>query len=467
MTDTHAIVRIRDVFRIPPLEWHRPPTADEALIDRLKIAIPVTARFPTEGLLQEWLAHLSDNLLDDVRLTGNGNSLRPGVWKIPIVERGWTVGGDIVATVTGTAARLHFNLDLNPTRTLAHLLTQYQPHQFHALRGKDFFIANAALARGGPSLDQRDNMIPARHIPRALRERENIGTAFLDTFEQGLQRLVLDTMMTFPGAPMVNYAGPAIISQERAIEDTPSRRIGGPQTLTVNWGGITLKQCEVYWERRVHRAVPWMRSFADQALSAARDVRLRRYDTTREHVVGRDAGSLTVSIPLDAQRGYGTTQKEMVVYAKDDHRVRFEVRYYSNIPDAINNAAGRNVWRLSSLLRAIRADALGRLPWDRLALTMREAEPLPSYELLPLADKVRAALEAHPGAFRAAMEALLLTGGISESPDGGWASASVLRRLVGEGVLEPIKLVRNQRGTKRYRLAQRYQALLPLFRPPL
>jgi hypothetical protein len=184
----------------------------------------------------------------------------------------------------------------------------------------------------------------------------------------------------------------------------------------------------------------------------------------RELVVAREAGSLVVTIPLDASRSHWKAEKELVVYAKADNRIRFEVRYYASLPDAIT--ASRDPVRLTRLFIEARNDALTRLPWDRLGEIMRDAPTVPAEELIPLVEFTRRATDGHAHAFRAALEALLLTGGVSEAEEGGWATPALIDQLARHGVLEPIKGVRSQRGTRRYRLAARYQGLLRFFRPP-
>lgn len=73
--------------------------------------------------------------------------------------------GELRVYPIGTGANWQLELDTNPTRTLAHLLRQYSRDELTHLRADDFFMANAALEGTGPSLDQRDNMVLARHFP--------------------------------------------------------------------------------------------------------------------------------------------------------------------------------------------------------------------------------------------------------------------------------------------------------------
>ncbi|GAA0587188.1 hypothetical protein GCM10008942_40260 [Rhizomicrobium electricum] len=460
-----AYDRFRDSRHLPPLDWQVCPTAGEAFIDKTKIILPGTIEFANDHLLRQWFLQLAENMLDhECRLFGNPDCRSTRYWSIETVTHGWTIGAELTVKPAGSRANWTLALNLNPTRTLVHLQSRYQPCEFHSLFGREFFVAQPAAHASIRSLDQHDNMLLGRYVPGAQRARERYLSVFLETFELGLQRLVQELLCETAPGRFFTYDGPSITWPQAASDGHHDSSAAA--TVRVNWGEISLSQCEVYWERRVARALPWMRAFADHALAAARDVRIRRYETERELVVAREAGSLVVTIPLDATRSRHKAEKELVVYAKDDDRIRFEVRYHSNLPDVISNSAPRDFRRLSSLFMAARADALTRLPWLRFGEIMREAPPVPASELIPLVDFIRQETERHPGAFRGALEALLLTGGISETDGGGWASAELLTRLVRRGVLEPSRLVRHQRGTKRYRLARRYLGLLTLFRLP-
>ena len=454
-----------DVLNVFPLIWDMPPTADEGMIDKAKVVIYGSVVFPDERQLRAWLDELTENpLIDDPNFLGHGNYLGPHAWKARIPDGRWTIGGDLTANISGCGARLTLTLNLNPSRTLIHLLFQYSRGEFPQLSGHQFFAAYPGAENINPSLDQRGNMVPGRHLPRSNWGKARLYTRFLWEYENALQRLIHEAIIPCPiGQRYLTFerSDIAFIDDGTGDSQTTARR----GNFHIQWGRTALTECEVYWEYRVSRALLLMRRIADQALAAARDVRLRRYDTERELTVDRDAGSLIVTIPLDARRR-DKRKTGLVIYAKDDSRIRIEVRYYTNLPDGISDEAGDCIDRLSSLFMAARRDAVERrLPWAKLSHIMEEAPPISAAELIPFVDVIREETANCPDAFRSALEALLLTGGVSEIAEGGWASPALIRRLVRRGVLEHVQLINLQRPPKRYRLTSKYQGLLALFRP--
>lgn len=100
--------------------------------------------------------------------------------------------------------------------------------------------------------------------------------------------------------------------------------------MRLDWGGLTVSQAEVCWERHDPDALAKVHALADGVLSAARSPVIRTHPRTVGQSVERDLGALSVRIPLTP-----TGHIVLVVYAKAADRLRVEVRYLKNLPDVV------------------------------------------------------------------------------------------------------------------------------------
>lgn len=167
-----------------------------------------------------------------------------------------------------------------------------------------------------------------------------------------------------------------------------------------------------------------------------------------------------MAVPLDAVRRSNRRNRELAIYAKTGTRVRFEVRYFADLPDAINAGASAGPERLAELLLSARRDAHEqRLNWSSFAQIMDEAEAPEAASLILLADIVRQEVVTRGGDFRTVLESLLLTGGLSSSGASGISPERLCQALVRRGVLSNVRLVANQRGPGRYPLDPAYRSL--------
>lgn len=470
--------RLLDRNGVRHLTWSEPPIAGEGMIDKAKVTIKGTFEFAHRAHVATWCDSLAGNLgleslfsrTPDDR--GRGAVLRPGYYRLGVLPGLWTLSGGLELRHTELTGGLKLDLNLNPTRTLKHLLSRYEPEELPDLAGYDFFRRNPNIDDDDPSLslDQNDNMLSGRRIPRHLPDRVEFFEGYLRTYEIALQRLLIDVFAhTQTDAPPTIEGADIVMTGRGHFADAelgmpPAE---GPWRVRLHWGQSTLGQCECYWERGVPHAVPWVRRFADRVLGAARDVRVRRYDLRGDVALAREAGALTVTTDLGAQRRdpQSKATKQLVVYAKDPSRVRFEVRILSDPPRRISQEASRDLSRLSSLLLAARRDAVARLPWAGMGHLMEADEGASPADVVALAEEVRSAMEEVPRGFRPALEALLFTGGITSTGERGAAPVRALDRLRRRGVIEEVPLVSlPRRGVgRRFRLTGRFVHLPAIF----
>jgi len=427
------------------LDWSVPPAPEEGLIDRTKVRIRGTVFASNEAELRAYAHSLTDSVLVGPRFFGSVSRSANGSFILSILN-GWSVAGrvELRPRAAGVGSFL-LRLDLNPTRTLAHLLERYPAGEWPLFWGLDFFrVEDEAPATA--TLDRRDNFIQdfSQVGGTAYASRARSLSRYLEIYERALARLVQDLFCPPAADQRVTYENSRIVAE------------GDGRRVEIEWGSLSLLQCECYWERASPSALAFVRHVADRLLGAARAVSVNAYELDGRLRLEREEGALSVAI------GQGRGSTTLAIYAKAHDRVRFEVRYYDgDIPQSVRNAGGTGLYRLSNMLAAVRADAAHRIRWDGLreALEVWEREPRP-LDLIELAESVRAATHALPEAFRPTLEALLLTGGVSASDGAGGCPHAVVAQLAAAGVVERIRLVPYEvEAGRRYALTRRFRHL--------
>src|SRR6185437_12475599 len=185
-------------------------------------------------------------------------------------------------------ARIVVNLTLNPTRTLSHLLERFGREDFTDLRPAEFFRLAPRVAAHALSLDGRDNMLSdfqevggtaflgrVRHLNEFLRE-----------YEEALQRLLIAHLCPVEQAYEYASDGGDLVARNPLYE------------VRLQWGGLSLRQCEVLWERRTDHALAFVNQLAKQCFAGARDVRAHVYDRADRPTLERNGGSVSLLLPL-------------------------------------------------------------------------------------------------------------------------------------------------------------------------
>ena len=307
-----------------------------------------------------------------------------------------------------------------------------------------FFSRSPTPSAPNRTLDGRDNMVSdfltfSGSVHSTFLQRV---ARYLEKFERALVRYVVDELCP-PGYQheLVARDGMVITSNDTA-------------QLALDWGGLTVSQCEVCWERHDPAALERVDSLAAAVLTAARSVTVGTHGLRDGSSVDRNLGALSVKMPIVSDR------IALAVYAKALDRLRFEVRYNSNLPDEVGARLPQPPRRLMDWFDAIRDEAATRVPWSNLQHLLIPAEVGGVDVLAEFLDAIADVTSKARPKRRALLHQLLLHGAVSATNREGDAPSTLLERLADKGVIEHVRLVRRdaKRG-RRYRLTARYRGL--------
>lgn len=443
----------------------RSPDFGEARIDKIVVKLSGRIRSESADAISSYISHL--NSIDPVgtpKLFTNFGTRPP--LRSSVRSDHWTIqSGDV--QISGRSSdvqrEIRISLSMNPTRTLQHVLGEHDFQDLARLSPREFFLCDprveaevrrVTLSRSDNALLGRRNLGGAEAEYRAVRWRE-----YLDIFEAQLRCLVIETFL------------PAELGFEGGALHGSGETAFGQVYVGLDWADLTVAQAEVFWERHCDSAPSVARQIANRGVAAASRAAVRLFpregvvtgtgeESSQSRVaVARENNAYLLSVPLNRSVG-------VVVYAKLEDRLRFEVRYLRSVTRELRVAPSRTEARaLAAWIDDLVRDALNRLPWAELRSLAHDSGDevcLPSL-IASLADALREACDRRgiSGWFEPAFRELLREGGVSLCRAGQSNEVKVMERLARKGVVQRPRLLRRETGVIRWRLAGEYLGLLP------
>jgi hypothetical protein len=433
---------LRGRLGLLPLDVVHRPTAEELAFDKVGLRIKATLRPRTVAPSREVFEHYRDLMCQRAEH-------RPGQWSVPLADRAVFKTHLLrpFGTITNTTMWVRWEddvhtmsiwLNVNPTRTLRHLLVAYPDESFlgatlDSLPLEQFFgVSPGALHP--PTLDGNDNAFDDLTAVRASMG-ENHAAAFLATFERQVRRWVCQT------------AAPHEAGFREVENDAATTLLSDHLEVDVPWWQVATRDVEVYFERWRPNAPTLMNRINHAVLAGHAETDWRHHDLGERG--GRGSGSTSLGVRQ-------TKDITVAYYAKTETRIRGEVRYRRGVRDV---AAGqtRSVCNpLHSILTALRHDAVTRLRWEQFCRLAEPAPAVSSAELARLASLVSdCARRSHVDA-ETVLRSILETGGVTETPNSGSFPRRLNKKLEDCGVLWKNPLLPRTRPNtaRRYVLAQ-------------
>lgn len=451
------------------------PSLHEMAVDRVRLK--VSGRWAARGPRSEMLNRFQDYL----QYIGTAD---------PVFERVGTRGRRSFLTIRKTAPltlrgnitlvrdldapnNLFVNLDVNPTRTLEHLLQQYGHRRDFAVAVAEmlpveFFQRSPAprIASGGS-----ENFISYVSLAR-LRLGNDIFGSFLPIYVGQLRAWVEQTL--FWGEYHHLFRHTNGVTEIATYFGDPSEARPEDFVVRLDWSQVSLNLTEVYFERHHGQAHLAVERLARSSLAGLRDVHVRRYDNDPDELETADADDGEQGMPLAAgvldhvRRAHGelsvsgklTSDRRYTIYAKNDGRLRFELKYDGlplahDFPTDVDPSTP-----LISRLEAARQAAMSDMRWANVGAYCTELPRSAPDAMADLIEAVDGAVGDEPTISTASIiRELLTSGGLTE--DAELLPRPVLERLERRGVVEhrPMRN-RGARGSgRRYLLAPAYLAL--------
>ena len=332
---------------------------------------------------------------------------------------------------------LSLRMDLNPTRTLVHLLPEAVQSADAAamLRAMDptHFFATSADAAPAPTLDGNDNALAGlRAVFDAL--GDDAISNFIVIYDQQIRQWATEAV-----APVV--FGFRSREERRGIYSSNDET-----EVLLQWPLLTILKAEAYVERRHTGAVALMDRLSRRIPAGHSGAQWRRYDMTE--LGGRTEGSEIVGLDL-------TKSVQQVYYAKTRNRVRAETRYNKSVRNSVRKTvSGAEMVALADLVTAIRLDAVTRTQWEGFWAMCAEPGRATLHEFARLVSQIATVAQSVRTDPLPVLTSLLATGGIDETGREGDAPPKLIRKLHDAGVIEGSGLQRRRRPgvTRRHRL---------------
>jgi hypothetical protein len=351
--------------------------------------------------------------------------------------------GAIKIEATGcTQRRGHIvvHASVNPTRTLSSLLIRFGAHpnfsdHIASLDELAFFRSPSSLDRLPRALDGGDNYVPSSPSLRSLLPPDPF-LRFLPIYLGQLRALLARAISSAPG---------------EEYDDGTEQVFGEPGNLIrLNWGSIEAPQIETYFERYHGRAVAAVRTAGASILDGDRRTLLRVYPNDAD--MERRADCYRVALRVN-------DRYRLVVYAKTEDRIRFEMRRhgrgrYSGLP-----AMRRPDDRLLGILLSVERDEAERLvDWLEIFRQFDEPDAPAVGDLVELVGLVIRAADGDEVQARLLIDRLIADGGLSP----GYVrhiGRRTINALVRFGVIFPIEFRRQRLSSgqqRRYVLTAQY-----------
>lgn len=419
------------------------PDIELANIDKIRVLIKRAYRISFANIDQY---NAFKSLLANDDLFTQGFGAQSSIFKIKGNGRlglRWLFGGSVTLMQRQSHPDCIVKLDLimNPSR-LAH-------YQSCALEGVEDIIGRLRASSAidvmekpveiidpPKSLDRNDNYIPARRF-RDMRPATDLMDVYLDkTLE-----LIKETL-------------------EKRSEGLDAEI----EELLTDW---SIPYSEIYWEYSVSDAISFINGLRAYVEPQFSNSEFLEYNLSREQDPEYDGSDMSWSIVRNApclKLNPGSKNVEYAIYAKELGRVRFEVRYKSNLRSQLNLNARRNlserVRGISTLLEPAIVNAQKRL--KKLFSTLPDldySERCDFHEFTELLANLAEACHEERSTGLQRLIAMLASNARIEvaldSPD-----SRLCRTLVDQGILSLARGARNIRGHRLYILNVRYANVL-------
>lgn len=327
----------------------------------------------------------------------------------------------------------------NPTRTLGSLLRRFGDREdfatFIAQLSPIEFFAPAQDDALHLSLDGQTNWLPNPAQARHLIGRD-IFAEFLPTYVDQVQRFVA----------IVVSDGDAECSADGA--DHVIRSAAG--SIRLGWGEARVPQIETYFERFHRGACGAVRIAGAALLNEDHHGELRRYGENLDFE--REGDCFRILLPI------GETRK-LVIYAKLQNRIRFEVRRHGRgrYPQAVIAAPPD---RLLAIVQSEREEGSSCCRWQDVGRLFDEPDRTSVGDLVELIAHIVGACGLPNATVREVAYRLIVDGGFSDiqaiqQPE------DLIRRLVATGVIRRTRLRRRDLRAQphRYSLAPDFRDL--------
>ncbi len=444
------------------LEWGDDLTREAARIDALRLSYPrFECAFRDDGAIQAYAS-----LLGMQELFRHSQKPQGARWRHTLsVENDWYLSGTVEFSplYRGRWSSTEVQLDLNPTRLRAYKDAPITSLDWDAPRRLLSVPTRRRRSRIDRTFDQNDNILPANDWAQSY-DVVDFTTNYLRAAQSVVGEELVDTSDTALGAPEGASVGELIAQAERVNADWD-------YLLRPDWTGWAVRRLEVYWEFRADDALALLYRLASAARAASHECVTRYFDRPPPEDGGsRDQprwrtrfNAFIIEIPA------GREGVSIVVYAKQRQRLRVEVRFEGSLRglvrgDTSERACPSNMDGLTRLLNMALDDALERASVVIGVMRDTSAEPSVSPETLNRLLTVLAQTGAEfPDSFPAFVSALISTGGVTVEQ--GTADARLASRLAYRRIVVRTRMLLNDRGRRRYVLANQYQRLLNQLRP--
>ncbi len=350
--------------------------------------------------------------------------------------------------------RVTVDIVANPTRTLAALLVRLgggADFRFRIFRMEafDFFASPNAEQSLPPSLDGGDNYLPEHPGARDALGPDPFST-FMPIYLAHLRELVARIL--------------AEHTVEMRVEGSEQVFSSDDGSMRLDWGEAKVPQIETYFERFHRHAQAAVRTAGSAVIDGDTNVVLRLHNARSvvpyvERSGDRFAVAASINLGLD-------NRHDLVVYAKTERRIRFEVRRsrrgrYDSVPEtervATRNAVDERLLRI--MLDVERHDAERLVRWRDLFEAFDEPDTPGIGDLAALITAISSA-SGSGEVFRLILNRIVVDGGISAGTDARVPN-EVLARLVRVGVLERARIRTRRPNSQldRYRLTGMYRSL--------
>ncbi len=431
--------RERNRYGIRTFDGKNPPSAREALLDRVELRV--------RGAIRGQHTDFLDRFVERVSAGGStpplfGRAHRRGArWEASCLSGSTISSGKLVVNQREMEAWVDLTLVVNPTRTLAHLLDRYDFDEIAGLDPSVFFDRLREPSAANRTLDRRDNMVSdyaafSGSVHATFLQRV---ATYLEHFEEALKRRIIEELCPPEFGYLLYEANGSLIGRRDDL------------ILTLEWSDLTLSQCEVCWERHDVAAVEKMHFWADQAFRAARSLTISAHELVPGTSIGRELGALSVKVPIVSDR------ITLAVYAKAVDRLRFEVRFNKDLPEELRHRLPGASRTLMNWFDAVREEAALRVPWGGVLDLMSPPPPKPNVSaLVELLEAVADVTDKAKSKRSALLHLLLEQGAVTATNRNGNAPSALLERLAARGVIEHIRLIgKDAKIGRRYRLAPR------------
>lgn len=369
-------------------------------------------------------------------------TLESGNLVVSTKVRGNSTIGDLklaVRNLTKPAGDIKLTIHCNPTRTLAHIMAEAPAAADLAayLANLDIidFFASAEPCRIAESRDGETNWLSA---PQNLRNQlgGDIADIFLPIFFEKLKALVSRLLGV------------------TSIDDGTDQVMVYPagETARVAWGQAMVPQIETYFERYHSSAVFAVRRASMKILEADHTSTVTMYSEAAQFE--RRQNSFKIVIPIMVPR-------KLVIYAKTDTRVRFEVRRdkkgrYGELP---TSAAPSD--RILNIIVHERSEASRVCNWPNIGSLFDDADSPSFTQLTDFLATVASICTDKDVSIENVVRLLLTEGSLSEPAQTTTTLAAAMAALERAGVVARLRVRRTdlQNTTPRYALAEQYHDL--------